>query len=223
MRLFIQTSGRAVRTRRFLLFLFLVACHLSPVCLGILSGEGVRAQGARPKSGTPSKPPNETHSDQSAPEQSDAPTNSEIVGELQELVKAVKALRENQQIQTASSFLLVLQSRLQFVEGKLNIAERDLADLKRRQATNLARLDNIDNELIARGFLNRGDGERQIRAEVAAEDGRLLLTVAEADQKRADLQSEHDRIRSRIDRLTEQVMETLLPKRVDEFGNPVEP
>ncbi|MBX7222990.1 MAG: hypothetical protein K1Y36_23790 [Blastocatellia bacterium] len=138
--------------------------------------------------------------------------DEKIVLQLQELVKAVNALREQNQAQTAVSLLQVQQNRLTAVEAKLTAARSVVTLIKEKQLANSRRNDNIRNEVIGRGLLNQSEGEQVVRADIEAENIRLQGERNEAEQQLAAIQLEYDQVKAEIEQTKQQVMQFLTTK-----------
>jgi predicted nucleic acid-binding Zn-ribbon protein len=122
-----------------------------------------------------------------------------LANQIALLNSELKNLRAQSERNTAVLELLLNEERLGKVEAKIDDAINYKANLDAREADIQRRLRNIQQEVLLRGGIRREESEAAIRAEFnrALED--LRAQNAKHQDTIAELQSQADRLRKRIE------------------------
>ncbi|MFQ3581172.1 MAG: hypothetical protein SNJ67_01690 [Chloracidobacterium sp.] len=122
---------------------------------------------------------------------SESDTPNPIVRELQELVKAVAALKAQTRVQAASALLDSLLKRQTTLESQIEAIQTEYDRLRAERANNLARLESLSTEVARMAYVSQADAEARVRADVASRDAtfQTLLVGLETrfNEKNAEL------------------------------------
>ncbi len=114
-----------------------------------------------------------------------------IVRELQELVKAVAALKAQTKVQAANVLLDALLKRQATLESQAEALQSEYDRLRAERAANLARLQDLAGEISRLAYVSQADAEARVRADVASRDAtfqaRLTSLETRFNEKRAEL------------------------------------
>jgi chromosome segregation ATPase len=114
------------------------------------------------------------------------------------LAAEIRKLRRSTERNSMTMELLLLEERLARLEDKIESTEYRRVDLDASERNLQYRLDNIQQELILRGGLNRDESEAAIRNQLNSSIQDVHNQQAASQKRLADAQAEASRLRSRI-------------------------
>jgi len=173
----------------------LMLCAIQIVCL---SSKGL-AQQPKPIESQASEPLSKSTSQvEAAPAELQAAIKT-LADQVAALGAEVHKLRTATEKNSLHIELLLSEERLARIEDKIESTQDARRALDAREKQQQYRLDNIQQEVLLRGGLDREEGERVIRGDIERQLENIHSDQAANQKRLADLQSQARRLRSRVE------------------------
>jgi hypothetical protein len=187
-------------TNRFKVKLLTCAIWTVGIC-----STGLAQQDPKPREPQPAESSARTDSQADTASIEMQATIKSLADQVAALSVEIRKLRHSTEKTSLSLELLISEERLARIEDKIDTLKDTTAVLDAREREQQYRLDNIQQEVIFRGGLDREEGEKAIRADIQRQLDQIHSQQATAQKRLADLQSQARRLRSRIEELRAKV------------------
>jgi len=169
-----------------------------------LSSQGLAKQGRPAQSQESESAVKSTSQPETAPAELRAASKS-LADQVVALGAEVRKLRKATEKNSLNMELLLSEERLARLEDRIEATQDARRALDARERQQQYRLENIQQEVLLRGGLDREEGERAIRGDIQKQLEDIHSEQAANQKRLADLQSTARKLRLRIEELREKV------------------